>query len=558
MTTIQSGVSLQHQGVPRNTGLSNLPSSSQLPHSHPDALSHTFLSPNAHRALDQAEAQPDDHHQLLALLAKNGITDNALQLQSHQGANARYRQILTVPGGETANLTIRARLNDQAQYDIVGVDLHVPTSGKTDSIYLAGPPSVVTHDYASVNLAQSRALLPTHLAPHSEVLSRALLSPNAHRALDQAEAQPDEHHQLFALLARNGITDNALQLQSHQGANARYTQKLTVPGGETANLTIRARLNDQAQYDIAGVDLHLPTSGKTDSIYLSGPPAAIARDNESVATVEREASPPIHLSAQYSRYQLTDTILHRNNPHIHSSPPPGASDSTQSTDSSHVSSTVGESTFNSEANRIRTITSSHTDLGFRRLATKASLGSGSTQQVTPRLTATDEQIRARLRNPDGTLRSQRGVANAVRGDELKAGYSRIAFQLQAAGGKRRATLGTQKMQSATNAQIRALIENSNGVLKNRKDISIALHAKGLTASNNHITSMLQSLRGVRRRKGAADEDIMAQLSNSDGTIRTNEEVVTALHKTESGVKNARITELFKKAAARQQPAAKDG
>lgn len=150
MNPLQSGLPAQYSTRSINTGQPLVAGSSYAQHAHPEALSLARLSRNAYSALDQVEAQPNGHHQLLALLVRGGIADSAMRLQSTQDESAHYVQQVDVPDEGLANLTVRARLNHQAQYDIVGVDLHVPSTGRLESIALSSaPPPASTRNPAA-------------------------------------------------------------------------------------------------------------------------------------------------------------------------------------------------------------------------------------------------------------------------------------------------------------------------------------------------------------------------------------------------------------------------
>ena len=144
-----------YQILPVNA--SSQPSGSQEEHRHPNALLPARLSLNTQFALKQIEAQPNGLDQLLALLVCNGIADGALQIQSSQGAEAHYKQEVDAPSArgtmgarQVGNLTVRAKLNEQSQYDIIGINFHVPSSGATASINLPdSPPSVTSNNEPS-------------------------------------------------------------------------------------------------------------------------------------------------------------------------------------------------------------------------------------------------------------------------------------------------------------------------------------------------------------------------------------------------------------------------
>jgi hypothetical protein len=109
------------------------------------------LSQNTQLALNQLEAQSDQRHQLLALLLRNGIADGALQIASSQGTEAHYKQKVDAPSPSSAagarqagDLTVRTKLNEQFAYDILSIELHVPSSGATASVHFpSSPPAAV-------------------------------------------------------------------------------------------------------------------------------------------------------------------------------------------------------------------------------------------------------------------------------------------------------------------------------------------------------------------------------------------------------------------------------
>lgn len=144
------------------------PSSAQGLHRHPSTLAPATLSLNTQLALDQFGVQPDGHYQLLALLVRNGITDGALELHSSQGAEVRYHQEVDVPGAsgvlgarQIGNLTVRAKLNEQAQYDILDIDFHIPSSGAKASITLRSDPPTAVGGTDTPEASQGKRLGPS-------------------------------------------------------------------------------------------------------------------------------------------------------------------------------------------------------------------------------------------------------------------------------------------------------------------------------------------------------------------------------------------------------------
>ncbi len=440
-------------------------------------------------------------------------------------------------------------------------------------------PNSSSHQLAATSISHARL-------SHPGTLSPALMSANAQLALDQSETQSNGHHQLLALLTRNGIVDSTLHMESNQGEDAHYGQRVIVPGGEVANLNIRVRLNDQAQYDIVSVDLHLPSSGKTEAIFLSGIPAVGTLGN-TAAIKAGTASNVSHLTAHYSRSQLADAMVRQNTTHSHLRAPAssGASASTRSTVFSHSGSAVGESVASSSRlSRTQVTQNSHNEPSPRQQSSSTAGSSGrqpatddqirehlcnpngtlrTRQEIADavnaaglkvgvaridsmrqeagalpkRTRATDEEIRAQLRNADGTLRTQRGIGAALRATGSSASHSRIASQLHAGG-------GGKHMPGATDVQIRPHLRNPDGTRRTHGDVLRALHANGLGASNGRIFSLLQEIEGPRMRPSATDEQIRANLINPDGTLKTNRAVMNSLHAAGLGVSSGRVVSLL--------------
>ncbi|MBW5413579.1 hypothetical protein [Pseudomonas sp. MAG002Y] len=181
--------------------------------------------------------------------------------------------------------------------------------------------------YQATSLDASQPLSPSSLQTeqtHPSALPLARLSRNALLALTQVEAQPDPHHQLFALLAYNGIADGALHIHSSKLTEAEYRQQVAVPNAGPANLTIQAKLNEHSQYDIVRITLDVLSTGGTESITLCAPAPPIRRiDPHPISD---------NLSAQGSRGQLTQALIRLRNPHHFRDGPisPAAASSTYS------------------------------------------------------------------------------------------------------------------------------------------------------------------------------------------------------------------------------------
>ncbi|WLI10732.1 MULTISPECIES: hypothetical protein [Pseudomonas] len=162
--------------------------------------------------------------------------------------------------------------------------------------------------------------------------------------------------------------------------------------------------------------------------------------------------------------------------------------------------------------------------------------SGPTSEGQPpkRRGATDNQINAHLHNDDGSLRTASNVASALHAAGLGAENGRITARLQAAGGAR-------KLPGATDAQIDAHLHNDDGSLRTQSAVASALHAAGLGADQGRIAAALRAAGGARHLRGATDAQINAHLHNDDGSLRTRRGVVSALHAAGLGASTARIT-----------------
>lgn len=330
--------------------------------------------------------------------------------------------------------------------------------------------------------------------PHPPTLSLAGLSANTHLALAQVESHTNGHHQLMVLLAQNSIADGTVQLVSSDGAHAHYGQWVNAPSGEAVTLTVRTRLNDRAQYDITGLDLFVPSSGRLDSIVLSAPaPALISSEAHLGDSPVTSGQLPSRSSlADYSRSELMQALIEQRNPQdFPSAPrPSGASFSTQP-------------------------------------------GGASESVNRKRPSATDEQIVDHLRHSDGSLRTQKGVASSLHAIGLAASVARIATQLQNAGGVR-------FLPGATDEQIDTYLHREDGLLRKTREVADALRTAGLGANDHRILIRLRNAGGKRPMQIATDEELSAHLRSEDGALRTTKEVLSALHTVGLGANDRRI------------------
>ncbi|WP_223538006.1 hypothetical protein [Pseudomonas sp. GL-B-16] len=369
------------------------------------------------------------------------------------------------------------------------------------------------------------------LYPHANQLSLARMSRNTLAVLEQSNGQ----YNYLAMRAIGLISDCPLDLHSAQGADAWYSS----PAGD---LAVCARLNEQSQYDVISI------SSPTEMFFLTDPSPAAWHDSASSVTDSEQLPVSSHSDAQHSRGQLTQVMIRQNNSQdlLGWPLPSGVSVGTQSTGFSDDGSA---STAAAIPGPRRTRTAHAPRPRPYPASSRSEAPSKGTRQR--RSAATNEQIRAELKNDDGTWRTKRAVASSLHTAGVGVSNNRILAQLQAAGGVRR-------LPSATNDQIRAQLENDDGTWRNRSDVTSALHAAGLGADNYRIQTQLRAAGRARYLPSATDEQIRAHLKNDDGTWRAQEAVASSLHTAGLGAGYNRIqNQLRTVRGGRKLPSATD-
>jgi hypothetical protein len=145
-----SGSSSHHYHVSTPSAQRPEATGSQAQYSHLATISHAQLSFNTYKTLSRVAAQADPNHRRVALLVSDALQDNAFQLQpgSHlrqatyqalvnSRARANPMGVANLLSTELTSiaLTLRTRLNDQSQYDIVKADLHDPSGVISVDLY---------------------------------------------------------------------------------------------------------------------------------------------------------------------------------------------------------------------------------------------------------------------------------------------------------------------------------------------------------------------------------------------------------------------------------------
>jgi hypothetical protein len=382
-----------------------------------------------------------------------------------------------------------------------------------------------------------------------------MMSHNTQSALDQISTQTDIKHQLVASLVDNGLTDGTLLFKSGQGSEAHYSQQVNVPdgyGGRTVgSLDVRAKLNENTQYDILNAQLQVPSSGATASISLSGPPPADL-PRQSSAAMGRQLSSATNLSI-VSNEALMRELIGRHNPQDFEDEPLPSGDSVSTQSKSLVFSHGGSAGLLTGVPGPDRTRLAHA----ARSAPYPAPSLSSRSQATPegkqqhRKGATDAQIAEHLRNDDGSLRSAMNVLEALHAVGLGAAKERIFVQLQGAGSAR-------QLPSATEAQIAEHLHNPDGSLRSARNVLSSLQAVGLGAAKSRAMAHLHAAGGARRLPGATDAQITDHLRNPDGSLRTTRDVLSALRAVGLGATDKRIgTHLQDAGGTRRLPGATD-
>jgi len=127
--------------------------------------------------------------------------------------------------------------------------------------------------------------------------------------------------------------------------------------------------------------------------------------------------------------------------------------------------------------------------------------------------ATDDQIKAQLKNPGGTMRNYRQVIKALHAIGLGVDVLRVNEALQNARGR-------VQLPSASDEQVNTHLKSPGGTERNQRNVMEAMKSAGLGVDANRISKQLQKERGVKTRRAASDDQIIMQLKNPGGTVRS--------------------------------------
>jgi len=472
MNPIRSGIPAQQYAASNSVSQPLELSGSQAQRNHPATLSPAQVSHNALQDLDTLTAQPDVDYQRLASEVRNALQDGTLRLQSTSRMDATYQAVVKPPAAANSmsiahltstDLTIHARLNDQSQYDIIGANLHGPSISV--ALDLPDPPPASTRAEASSASGQ----------------------------------QVSVSSQLAAQYSRGQLAHALIQLGNPQDFSG-----APLPSG--ASVGSQSMVFSHAGSTGASVAVRGPRRTQPTHASRTAPYAASAQTSE---------------GTQPRRNAATDDQIRE---HLYND----------------------DGSLRSQRAVSIALNAAGYGVGFNRINTQL-VAAGAVRLPNP----TDEQIKAHLYNDDGSLRIQKDVTSALHAAGFTAGHTRVREQLHAAG-------ATRHLPSATDEQIRTHLRNDDGSLRTRADVNKALHAVGLGASDTRLATQLQAAGGARKLPGATDEQIRAHLRNADDTLRIKKDVIRALHAIGLGASEERLTAQLRAAEmARPMPSATD-
>jgi GNAT superfamily N-acetyltransferase len=142
MQPIRPTIPVNYSNPSVSTGQQVESQGAQAQHNHPDVLLDTRLSGNALSSLSQEAAEPDQNSRAVDLVSKF-LKAHAFRFQSTDQTGVTYN------APSETGLSIKTKLNDRFEYDIVAASIYVPELNETVSIRLPGPLTVTRRDDAS-------------------------------------------------------------------------------------------------------------------------------------------------------------------------------------------------------------------------------------------------------------------------------------------------------------------------------------------------------------------------------------------------------------------------
>ncbi|MBF7142742.1 MULTISPECIES: hypothetical protein [Pseudomonas] len=227
----------------------------------------------------------------------------------------------------------------------------------------------------------------------------------------------------------------------------------------------------------------------------------------------------------------------------------GASVSTQSRVFSHNGSAGASAEVSRSSRNLRILAPRSTPNQVPSLPSRS--GATSESQRPKRQKVTDAQIDALLYNDDGeTFRTNKEIGRLLRTAGFSAGDNRIQGRLQALAGLR-------QLPGATDEKIREYLHDpEDGSLRTQQEVISAMREDRWGAKTHRIVAQMQAAGVPRHLTSATDEQIQARLykdnDDNDGrSLRTCDEIANALNEDGLGARNARIQAQLRAARGQQ-------
>ena len=157
--------------------------------------------------------------------------------------------------------------------------------------------------------------------------------------------------------------------------------------------------------------------------------------------------------------------------------------------------------------------------------------------------ATDDIIKKYLHKTDGTVRTVVAVESAMREDGFGVGDKRIRKQLNL-------VRGDVRLPAANDAQITAQLRTTKGTLRTEDQVLAALHAEGIGARKDRIARLLRVARETAHIKIKPTPDqLEAFIRHENGSVKSSRAAATALRTAGFGIRADTLLKQLKDARA---------
>lgn len=138
-----------------------------------------------------------------------------------------------------------------------------------------------------------------------------------------------------------------------------------------------------------------------------------------------------------------------------------------------------------------------------------------------------------LKNPDGTFRKRGQVMNSLKNAGFQSSQAGVTEQLKLLRPPR-------ALPRASDEQILNNLRDANGRVRTERQVAGVLRNAGVGADTHRIATQLQSQRGLARLPSATDTQILEHSYHADGTLQSADYIAQRLNATGVGASQARI------------------